>query len=486
MPSAQEHVSLLITGGTLLTMDESNRVLDDGAVAVRGNRIVDIGPRPELMARYRADRVIDASRHAVLPGLIDTHGHGGHSLARSIGAHTTAVGWRVMIDHVYFRSTTADFWYADGLLSALERLKFGVVTGMAMLGSAPRADAPEFARAFARGYGDVGLRVIVGVGPARPPWPRTFSYWDGLARTDREVSYEQVIDVTEELLAVDNGSWNGRVNMWPTASRFLTPSALDQMFDASQLPIAARQADDLRRLADRYATGIHAHAYGGSIQYVADNFPHLLGPDVLLAHCTGLEPSEIDVLARTRTAVSHCPTSTRYTEDHQPCPVPQLLEAGARVAIGSDGAQNSSFDLFKDIRQAIYIQRYEQQDRYVLPPGKALKMVTIDAAHAIGRGDDLGSLEIGKLADIILVDLWQPHLQPVDLLVEQLVTKALGSDVDMVVCDGVVVLDTRHANLVDEDEILRRAQRESALMWERSGMQPLRGTPAGFWDCSRY
>ena len=477
---------LLITGGSVITVDGANRVIDDGAVAVVGDRIAAVGDTAEVTAHFTSTKTIDARRHAVLPGLVDTHGHAGHTLARTIGAHTRPYGWRAMMDHIYFRSTTEAFWHADGRLSALERLRFGTTTGVAMLGSAPRTDRPEFARAFARGYGEVGNRVIVGVGPPRPPWPKTFSDWDGMVKRDRKVSYEEAIAVTEELIAVDHGSWHGRVSMWVSASRFLAPSRLDPMFNPEQIPFARRQATDMRRLADAYKTGIHTHSYGGAIQYVHDHFDGLLGPDVLLAHCTGLSPSEVEIFARTGARIAHCPSSGRYADDHDPCPVPALLDAGVVVAIASDGTNSPSFDLFKDVRRAMYIQRYEQKNRYVLPPGKALKMVTIDAARAIGRADELGSLEVGKKADLILVDLWKAHLQPINMLVEQLVDKAMGSDVDTVVCDGVLLLENGRVTRVDEDEILERAVTEAGLMRERSGLDPLLRRADGFWDCSRY
>jgi cytosine/adenosine deaminase-related metal-dependent hydrolase len=357
---------------------------------------------------------------------------------------------------------------------------------VALLGSAPRVDRPEFAQRFATGYGQVGNRVLVGVGPPRPPWPKPFSYWDGMQKTDQLVSFEQVIEVTEDLLATWNGRFDGRVKMWVSASRFLAPSRFDPMFKESQVEFARHQAAEMRRMADKYQTGITTHSYGGAIEYVHDNFEGVLGSDVLLAHCTGLSEREVEILARTDTAVSHCPSSTRYFEDHAPCPVPQLLEAGARVAIGTDGTNSSTFDLFKDLRNATFIQRYEQDNRWVIPPGKALKMITIDAARAIGQADELGSLEVGKQADLILVDLWKPHLQPVHMLVDTLVEKASGADVDTVICNGQVLMEQRQVRSVDEHEILDLAIREAALMRQRAGVDPLAGRPAGYWDCSRY
>ena len=162
-------IDLLVAGGTVLPLDATNSVIENGGVAIDGDRIVAVGPLGELRAAFEARLELPARRHAILPGLIDTHGHAGHTLVRTIGTHCTPYGWRALVDHIYFRATTEDFWLADGLLSAVERLKFGTTTGVAMLGSAPRVDRPEFARQFASGYGQVGSRVVVGVGPPRPP-----------------------------------------------------------------------------------------------------------------------------------------------------------------------------------------------------------------------------------------------------------------------------------------------------------------------------
>lgn len=479
-------IDLVVVGGDILPMHAANRHIRGGAVGIDGGRIVAVGPGDDVLRRFRGRREVDARRHAILPGLIDTHGHAGHSLLRTIGNHCNPFGWRAVADHVYFRSTTGDFWEADGRLSALERLTFGTTTAVSMLGSAPRVDRPEFAERFAAGHAAAGIRVVLGVGPPRPPWPKRFSYWDGLRRRDELVSFEQAIEVTEELIATWHGRFNGRVQMWVSASRFMAPSRFDPMFNDAQLPLARRQAAEMRRLADRYRTGIHTHAYGGAIRYVHEEFEGTLGPDVLLAHCTGLDDEEVEILAQTGTAVAHCPSSTRYFEDHAPCPVPQLLEAGARVAIATDGSNSSSFDLWKDLRNASFIQRYEQADRWAIPPGIALKMVTIDAARALGLDGELGSIEVGKRADLITVDLWKPHLQPVYTLADTLVEKATGADVDTVICDGQVLMEGRRVLTLDADEVLRQAGREGQLMRERAGIEPLLLQPAGFWDCSTY
>src|SRR3954470_24552822 len=139
MSEPKTSVALVLTGGTVVTVDEQRRILDDGAVAVDGDRIVAVGPADEIAAQYRAAETIDCRGKLVLPGLIDAHGHGGHSLIKTIGADTASL-WMRIVTPTYFHFTTPEYWYADGLVSALERLRFGVTCGVSVMGSMPRSD----------------------------------------------------------------------------------------------------------------------------------------------------------------------------------------------------------------------------------------------------------------------------------------------------------------------------------------------------------
>ena len=477
---------ILVTHATVITMDPRRRVLEDGAIAVEGDRIVAVGRTADVRRTHgRARKVIDGRGKVAMPGLIDNYGNSGTALAKNIGERISGYAWRLLMDHILFRSVTAEYWHVDGQLGALERLKFGTTCFLNMFGTAPRGDDPDYPAAHIRGIAEVGLRSVTGVGPSRPPYPTRYSSWTGARRTDRLVSMADSFKVAERVIRRHHGTNGGRTNVWVAISRINAPSKLDPMFQPRFVKYARQQAKIIKRLLAEYEVGLRSNAFGGAVSW-AHRELGLLGPRVVLAHCTGLSPSEIEIFASTGTRVAHCPSSGRYADDHAPCPVPQLLEAGAIVAIATDGTNSSSFDLFKDLRRATYIQRYEQQNRYVLPPGRALKMATIDAARAIGRADDLGSLEVGKKADLVMLDLWKAHLQPINMLVEQIVAKAMGSDVATVVCDGKVVLERGRATLVDEDEVLARAVEESGLMRDRAGVEPLLGQAAGFWDCSRY
>src|SRR3712207_6408601 len=185
-------IDLLLRGGTVVTMDQARSILLDGAVAVDGGRIVAVGPADDLERDYPARKTIDCRGKAILPGLIDAHGHGGHSLIKTLGADTPTF-WMRIVTPAYFHYTTPEYWYADGLLSALERLRFGVTWGVSVMGSMPRSDDPRIGNNHARAYAEVGVREVVGVGPCAPPWPHPVSTWDNDRREERLVSFEEAL-----------------------------------------------------------------------------------------------------------------------------------------------------------------------------------------------------------------------------------------------------------------------------------------------------
>ena len=150
---------LLLVHGTIVTVDGERRIIEDGALAISADRIVDIGAAEELMPRHSDKKVIDCRGKLIIPGLIDAHGHAGHALIRSIAADTNGL-WMRVVTPTYYHFITRDFWYADGLVSGLERLRAGVTTGASIITSMPRSDDPVFAINHARAYTEIGLRGV--------------------------------------------------------------------------------------------------------------------------------------------------------------------------------------------------------------------------------------------------------------------------------------------------------------------------------------
>ena len=160
-----EAASIVVENGTILTMDGGNRVLHKGSVVIQGNTIIDVGSTGEIRKKYRPQQTIDASNKVIMPGLVDTYGHAGHGLIK--GIYHPKLGWPS--SDLYFHQTSADWWYAEGRLSALERLRFGVTTGLTVVGATPsRADSPVFAERQIQAVKEAGVRSVIAVGPPDP------------------------------------------------------------------------------------------------------------------------------------------------------------------------------------------------------------------------------------------------------------------------------------------------------------------------------
>lgn len=205
----------------------------------------------------------------------------------------------------------------------------------------------------------------------------------------------------------------------------------------------------------------------------------LLGPDIHVQHCTGISLDEARILAETGTHVASTPSAGQLTS---PCPVPELIEMGCNVVTTTDGsAPRSGFDLIEKSQLMQLVHRGRLHNHYLFPVGKLLEMITIDAAKAIGWDDELGSLEPGKKADIITVDLNQPHLAPAGMSLRKWVLLGSGRDVDHVMVNGVFRLRANKLLSVDQDEVLRSADIEAQATLRRAGLEYTSQPSDGFW-----
>src|SRR5690606_13009010 len=177
-------VAMLLVGGAVITVDAGRRVLDPGAVAVEADTIAAVGTPGELREQFPGAEEIDLRDAAILPGLVDRHGHAGHGLTKALG--DGAGDWLDLVAEIYFRQSDTEFWRAEGFLSALEHIEYGVTTSLSMTGSAPRVDEPKYAIAASRGFAELGLRHIVALGPPNTPWPATYRDLE----TGREISVD--------------------------------------------------------------------------------------------------------------------------------------------------------------------------------------------------------------------------------------------------------------------------------------------------------
>ena len=473
-------MDLLITGGTVITMDPARRVIPDGAIAIRGNRIEAVGPAAELPRQ--ATEIIDAAGHAVLPGLIDGHAHAGHGLVKTMGGGNSAA-WMEACRVIYTTASPPSFWHAEARLAALERLMFGVTTGLSLLGggdSVMRTDSPDHGDAHCRGVAEIGIRTIMAVGPTRPPHPRPYADWDGERRTDRQVSFEQQLETMAALIERWHGGADGRI-----AVATLMPVYREATHDPALVALVERQGRAVIELGRRHGTLFHQDGHRSGSLDMAGRMFGLLGPDALMSHCTDLTEADIEAVVSSDTRIVHNPSAIASVRGY--CPVPELLDRGVTVMLGSDGtAPDRSTDMFRHMFQCMRLHQRQHRDERLMPPGKLLEMVTIDAARALHMDDRIGSLEAGKRADIITVDLRKPHLAPANMPVWRVACFANGQDVDTVVVDGRVLMRNRLVPHVDMAEVLAQAEQETRLMLDRTGFRSMLDESPGLWGRSRH
>ncbi|MFH1763816.1 MAG: amidohydrolase family protein, partial [Gemmatimonadota bacterium] len=381
---------------------------------------------------------------------------------------------------IYATGSTEDFWRADALLTATERLRFGVTTGLTFFGggdSVMRTDDPRYGDAYLKAIDDVGVRWFLAVGPRRPPFPRTYAHWEGDTRTDVQVTFEKQLEVTEDLITRWHGEGDGRINI---AVMFPTHHPEDGELSEADFQELVQRTRATRDLSRRHGLLFTQDGHtGGTVKFAHEQLD-ILGPDALLSHATELTDEEIQICAETNTRIVHNPSAIASIRGR--CPVTELQAAGVTVMLGSDGvAPDRSYDMFRHMFQAMRYHRFHFRDPDVLPAGRVLAMATIEAARALGLEDEIGSLEVGKKADIILIDMQKPHLYPPDMPVYRVAYFANGNDVQTVIVNGEVLMKDRQVLTVNEEEVLDLAQREIRAALERTGLQHLVATPEGFW-----
>jgi 5-methylthioadenosine/S-adenosylhomocysteine deaminase len=482
--NAREDVDVLIEHGCVISMDATRRVIDDGAVAVRGERIVAVGETPALAQRYRAARVIDARRKAVMPGLIDAHAHAGHAMLKTIGG-ADGDAWTAACEAIYTRASDETFWEVDSHLAALERLKAGVTTGVSLLGggdSIMRVDDPVYARRHCDAIAKTGTRSIVAVGPSRPPAPRAYTRHAGSTSETRNVDFDRMHEVCQAIIDDCHGDADGRIEI----------ALALPVYAPEHDPAAAAHERDYRREATRYAAlagerGLRLTQDGhraGTLDFAHREFG-LLNDRSFMSHAIDLRPEDIEACVATGASIVHNPSAIMSIIGR--CPVPELIDAGVTVAIGSDGAApDRGYDMFRHMWQCMHYHRRHFRDPNVLPHGKVLEMVTIDAAKALSIDHELGSLEAGKLADIILVDLFKAHTMPMHMPVYRVTCFANAADVCMTMVGGRILMEDYRVVSVDEREILERVAETADRTMERAGLRHLLAEPPTLWGRSRY
>jgi len=451
------NVDLLIKDGLIVTVDAQRRVISSGAVAIAEGRIVDVGKTDEIARRYSADEVLDATDFIVLPGLIDSHVHiSAEHLTRGIVTDDAGPEWLGKWGLPLYAALTPEDEYLGAKLSCLEMIRNGTTTfgeGGTVRDMAATVQAIDEAR----------LRAVLA------PWISDSSSGSLLLSLETE----SALALTEDLIVKFNGAAGGRVQM---AASFVTASACSHEL-----------LQGLMEIADR--NGVTFHYHHGSTResveaYVSRHgrrplldFADLgvLAPNVRTTHMVHLNDDEVQVLAESGASVAHCP-QTALKLGYGATAVgkfPEMLAAGVPVTLGTDGANTSdNLDLFKVMQLAAGLFKDARENASLIPAESALEMATIRGAHALGLEDELGSLDTGKRADLILISRHAPEFNPLIDVVNALVYGSDGRNVDTVIVDGKVIMQAKEVLTLDAEKLYAEVAKASPKLIARAGLKP--------------
>lgn len=379
------------------------------------------------------DKIIDATGKILLPGLVNTHTHLSMTLFRGLADDLSLDSW--LNDHIWpmEANLNGDYCYAGALLAAIELIKSGTTT---------LSDMYFYMEDVARAIDEAGLRAVLSYG--------MIDFGDAERREDE---LKQNLTLFENC----NGMAEGRIKV------FLGPHS---PYTASEeLLIKVRQ------LADEYNMGIHIHVSETEkeINDVSEEkglrpFEYLdkigfLGPDVVAAHCVWLSDNEIEIIKKNDVKVSHNPCSNMKLASGI-SPVSKLIKNDICVSIGTDGASsNNNLDLIEELKTASLLQKVSTLDPNVLNSHEAFAMGTIKGAEALGLDDEIGSIEVGKKADIILIDTNSANMVPdSSTLTSNIIYSANGSNVDTTICNGKILMENKQLTILDEQEVYSKAR----------------------------
>ena len=450
-----EHADTLISGSVIVTMDEERRIIRDGALAVRGDRIAAVGNRADVEDRVNAASVIDGRRFVITPGFVDAHIHiTGDPLTRgyvpddiSDGFGDTLRRWVIP----RYLAHTPDDERLSARLAAVEMLRAGTTCFL-------EAGTTRYLDEVVEGLEQAGIRARVGA------WVegRAFSPEDD----ERELT-GKAVRVLEQEVARYPADAGERIAAWPILIGHSTNS--DEVWKTA------------KSIADANNLGVSAHMspYRSDPAWYLENLgrrpiEHLgeigvLGDNLCLTHLVHIDDNEAALLAETRTNAIICPFAAlkgafgisalgRY---------PEMAEAGMNIALGTDGYGS---DLMQKMGLAAGLFKDARQDTKTFPARQALEMATVNGARALQMADEIGSLVAGRKADFVLHDTDRPEWRPVLNVLQQLVWGADGRSVHSVWVDGVRVVENYRHTLVDEDELYAAAQSAGEAIIKRSGI----------------
>lgn len=432
--AAKDKADLIITGGTVITMDGSRAIYDNGAVAIVGDSVVAAGPRAEVEKKYPTARTIDATDMLVLPGFINGHTHVPMTLLRGLHDDVVLQDW--LFKYIFpaeAKNVNEDFVRWGTRLAVAEQIRAGVTTF---------ADMYYFEDAVAEETKAAGMRGVLG------------ETWIDFPAPDNK-SEAEMISYTEKFLS----KWQGD----PLIHAAVAPHSI--------YTCSKKTLQDAASLARKYRAPILIHTAEmkkewddsekqngmSPVQYL-DKLG-LLGPDVVSAHCIFVDEADRKTLAQRHVGCVHNPSSNMMIASGV-SPVPEMRAEGVAVGLGTDGpaGSNNDLDIMEEIDLAAKLAKITKMNPLALNAESVVAMGTIDGARALHMEKEIGSLEPGKKADLVLLNLNVPNGVPVYDPYAQIAYASKASDIDTVIIGGRIVMQHRKLLTVDEQAAISKAR----------------------------
>ncbi|RQG94907.1 amidohydrolase family protein [Natrarchaeobius chitinivorans] len=466
---------ILIENGIVVTQNDDREIIHDGAVAIEDDTIAAVGPTDEVAGAVDADRVVDASDHLVIPGLINAHTHVTDILLRgSCGTDRGLYDWLYNVKQPGTSVMTPDDHETAAALYCWEAIRSGITTfvendaemrygATEMLESKFRAFERSGIRSiYARGVRDLppdeGFEALIETITAKEPTVDHPDQHEYTAETD-----EWVAEV-ESLIDDYHGSADGRHEVWiaPVVIEAMTTEGLQESYRL------AEEHDVMTTIHTAEAPEQEAGAIS-SIEKLSNI--GCLGEHALLGHCVQVTDRDLRLLAKTDTRVAHN-VGSNMALGNGFAPIPSMRDRGVTVGVGTDNSiLSDQVNMLGDLRLAALAHKGHHRDPGVLPAQEVFDMATIEAARSIRKEDTLGSLEVGKRADVALLDVDHPQFTPLPDVIRALVYQARGTEFDTVICDGSFVMEDGEVSLTEEYPDLRQQAIDAASrIVEESGL----------------
>ena len=451
--------SILIKNGYVLTLNHKREILSNGSIYIENEKIVEVGQTDDLKG-YNPELVIDATNMIVMPGLIDTHTHLAQALIRGCADDVSLVDWLKKYVWVLQGNFTKDDGKVSAELCMAEMIRTGTTSFVECM--------------IHTRYGFDGIAQAVEQAGMRAALSKIIMDSTGYADSP-DIMYpgmvedaEACLSETDEMYTQWHGKADGRIQVWYGLR------SLGAVTSALFKDVVRRTREKNTRMT------MHLGEVIDDVRYVKENFGtnltsfarehNLLGPDMVFAHGIHFEDQELKVLAESKSNISHCPSSNMKLASGF-AKIPQMLQVGVPVSLGCDGGpSNNTYDMVREMRLAALIHKSYVDDPLVVTAEQAIEMATLGGAVAMGIDDKVGSLELGKLADIILIDLRGLSLTPASNPVSNLVYSGSGDAVDTVIVNGRILMQGKRLLTMDEEKVKARAMEHAAKLIDRSGV----------------